>query len=847
MLSSNVYCPLCGVILLPNTDLADTRVRHWYTQIRGIYPTDAAAGDPVTTTGVGFVRYRKELHAPLDSDRSYFDVGIGPLETWKLCESSGRWCFGIHDSCWRLLLLRLRHFQDKAAIAKSVFYQLYCTPCRYASTFQFGHDYEGAGQTHEPFGRSAVNRMSQFYADPFEIPHNLEDFGHYKPYVPSSGDPTKERREKLERHVFTELSPELKFEIFSYLSFDELLNMRLFTFTSSDSSAWVGSSSGPGIAYGTIGIPDKLEQYRLLAGLDRYKIVSLGLGELTLNPRPGASPKLTSQDAMDSLRVQSYLWTSHLPGHEGLRISPLLPSMPSRAFEPLTNIDFGGPRGLFLKSLTRLTFYMASDSYPITGIEIFYSDRRSLLSGTKDGCELSFFLDGSNGERINQLGVLEDSWRDSVGLGGLQISTNYGRTTTFAPLRLRLNAALSQIPISPSGNTITGLVALEQTNQSRLIRVGIQSQQCDEQRMPPPDTLDCECYRTLEYQLRYDDKFTHFIDSSNPSNYQTYASLKDIRSIQASMGIQGRSRISNRLSGLKFEYYNHPSPSTVGQWMDEIDDGFEFSLDEAVQSLTIWLTPMGYSTERGLEVGQVAAIHIETTHSRSVTFRSPDFRSLPPQKLQQQYQSDRDETLTGISWILNASCDRVRAVISASTNEGRRAQILVPEHPPPFDQVRKLYFATQNDDGHRDTIVTAEAYFRDRAIIGLVFVYTSAAKASLGDFDTNARQTVRFPLDAQIVGFSVATKKRDLVEIEFEVERSEQPLYKKLRLSINYTVGYDRRDVWCKDEASAESHQRLLAGDRVYEPPSESKLVGIYVGCQEFFRVGALYESEVSQ
>lgn len=166
------------------------------------------------------------------------------------------------------------------------------------------------------------------------------------------------------------------------------------------------------------------------------------------------------------------------------------------------------------------------------------------------------------------------------------------------------------------------------------------------------------------------------------------------------------------------------------------------------------------------------------------------FRSLPLQHLQHQYQSDRDEKLTGISWILNASCDRDRAVISVSTNKGRRSQILVPELPPSFDQVRKLYFAAENYDGRRDTIATAEAYFRDRAIIGLVFVYTLAAKASLGDFDTNARQRVRFPRDARIVGFSVATKKRDLVEIEFEVEQNEQPRYKS-RLSINYTVGYD--------------------------------------------------------
>lgn len=48
--------------------------------------------------------------------------------------------------------------------------------------------------------------------------------------LPFPDDTREERCKKLERpkhHFFDGLSPELKFEIFSYLSFDELLNMRL--------------------------------------------------------------------------------------------------------------------------------------------------------------------------------------------------------------------------------------------------------------------------------------------------------------------------------------------------------------------------------------------------------------------------------------------------------------------------------------------------------------------------------------------------------------------------------------------------------------------------------------------
>ena len=85
--------------------------------------------------------------------------------------------------------------------------------------------------------------------------------------------------------------------------------------------------------------------------------------------------------------------------------------------------------------------------------------------------------------------------------------------------------------------------------------------------------------------------------------------------------------------------------------MNPLDNSLELAPDEKVQSLTIWLTPMGFSTEcPGMEVGQVAAIHMSTTRSRSVTFRSSEFDSLPPRKLRHQYQSDSDsgEKLTAI-------------------------------------------------------------------------------------------------------------------------------------------------------------------------------------------------------
>ncbi|KAJ5719812.1 hypothetical protein N7493_007390 [Penicillium malachiteum] len=221
-------------------------------------------------TGLGIIR-DPNLYAPLDKDLSYIDVGTNVLEEWGLCEpSESRWCFGFHNSCWRLLLLRLGHGYDdclhnETVIAESVSSQLYCNPCLYASSFAFRHDYEGTAQTHKYFRRpKAVDLSSAFYADPCAIPlmhssiatsprvgapmtaatvsgidyDNESGSCESSPFgsnsdqhpIPFPDNMIEERRQpqgRIKHDLFDALSSELKYEIPSYLSFDELLNMRL--------------------------------------------------------------------------------------------------------------------------------------------------------------------------------------------------------------------------------------------------------------------------------------------------------------------------------------------------------------------------------------------------------------------------------------------------------------------------------------------------------------------------------------------------------------------------------------------------------------------------------------------
>ena len=366
--------------------------------------------------------------------------------------------------------------------------------------------------------------------------------------------------------------------------------------------------------------------------------------------------------------------------------------------------------------------------------------------------------------------------------------------------------------------------------------------------------LDHKFHHTPDEQVRYDKKATHFIDGSVSGSYQTYASLKNIRSIQASIGAQGRARFPGYISGLKIEYHNYPSPGALGQWISELDDVFEVSPDEDIHSLSVWLVPVGFSKEcRGVQISQVAAIHIETIHSRSVTFRSPEYQACPDDLLHYRYQMQDSEAITAISWIFNIRSDCIRAIVSSKAQSSPK---LLPEQIPPFDQTQKLYFERQEGGGEKKSLAMAEAYFRKKRIVGLLFAYFSGCTASIGDLDTPSRQAVHFKRDSRVVGLSIAGNGDTLLEMEFQFQSSEGLSSKNFNASVdsqeaaNTTTNTDPlpdnedwRVTWCTDAASAQKcrAERRSFIDKVHEVPAESKLVGVYAGSHRFAKFGALY------
>lgn len=177
----------------------------------------------------------------------------------------------------------------------------------------------------------------------------------------------------------------------------------------------------------TLSIPKQFERLCLLAHFDRFKINALSLADLTDHPK---APQLHSQAGMDFSRLPLGHWTPDRPTHRDLKFSVLLPFLPPVPHALLTNVDFGGPGALLLKSLTMLTFYMTQAPRPFIGLEIFYSDGESTLFGSNRGCGISFPINGPMGERINEVRVLDERNElgviaQEVGLGGIQVSAQH--------------------------------------------------------------------------------------------------------------------------------------------------------------------------------------------------------------------------------------------------------------------------------------------------------------------------------------------------------------------------------------------------------------------------------------
>ncbi|GKZ30976.1 hypothetical protein AbraIFM66950_010801 [Aspergillus brasiliensis] len=594
-------------------------------------------------------------------------------------------------------------------------------------------------------------------------------------------------------------------------------------YTGSGESRWVGDKHGRGIARGTLFLPSGEGRYYLLAELDRFKIITLGFGEMTGRQKRASHPSPSSTIATRCSQIKSCLWEPCIPTHRGLIISPLLPLKAPPTFNPLLNFDFGGWRGRQLSVLTRLDFHLTHDRHPLIGLVAYYANKGSITCGSTGGHAMSIFLDSSNGERVTQ------------------VSTSFGQTVTFAPLFHHLNASVRTISGVPPDHTITGLVAHPMSYKGHFDQIRIQSQMCD---VAPTnsDVPNRDRHRVPTDQIRYDLMLHQRNDTDYMRFYPTYASLKGVRTIAASTAEGPYSPMARYITGLKFEYYDHPSPSVVGQWIYPLSkEKTELSPDEEVESITVWINSSSKSRFPGMRTGQISAIYITTTAQRLEFYAGSLALTLA---IQGQYKRDTDEELTAISWVLGADSDRVRAVISPKGKQ--KTHILNPPLSAPYEGVNKLYFARPYGGTWKKKLRWVEVYYDGVEIVGLRFIYKSNDRATIGNkFSGTLDRIFHFPEYDKITGFSVKAAGSALMQLELEIKRGRSYRYLSLGQESHPRYTYDRHCYWGENPAhfqTSTNPYRQPLMEKVYKPPKNSRLTGIYVDYHWISLIGAIYE-----
>jgi hypothetical protein len=89
-----------------------------------------------------------------------------------------------------------------------------------------------------------------------------------------------------------------------------------------------------------------------------------------------------------------------------------------QTYNPIWNIDFGGPSGEKLSKLTRIVAHMEDETTPLVGL-MFDINGEDIMYGNRGRTEVSFIIDGAGGERISK--VIYEQASISLGIWSLEV------------------------------------------------------------------------------------------------------------------------------------------------------------------------------------------------------------------------------------------------------------------------------------------------------------------------------------------------------------------------------------------------------------------------------------------
>ncbi|EWG38453.1 hypothetical protein FVEG_01661 [Fusarium verticillioides 7600] len=474
-------------------------------------------------------------------------------------------------------------------------------------------------------------------------------------------------------------------------------------------------------------------------GFDACKIVSLQVLE------EGIQSTDMRVAAMKVPGTLSGLWHPNKPDTSvsGV-IHPSTPKDQQTVAPPyFLNMDFGGLGGALISRLSRI-IALHDDQYGSSrGFTFSYIDGRTKSYGTRlvistagdrSACiEQSFSIDGPGGERIVSLEVAPDASSENENISIIKLMTSHDRTLEFRRTCLSSVDEVAhswQTIIPPTRMPISAILARVQVGSTfgvlQSLGVQYETHLAANPSKVPLTTTSAE--HSSLHSFRMDEGTVEKAPSSLRRSEGCFTSvmLTGVRRIGVSKGLPGRTRESDHVAGLCFEFWGSPHPVNIGQWYCEV--GYlSLKKGERICQFTFWQEqeslPGNTSRENG---GRITGIKINKTGpgQRDMEIVLGDKQEM----LAYSFTENPYERLKmGLAWILNRECDYTYVLTEPSEHFPRTSLTLnsMMHMWPNSRAPDKLTWQVEDEQGKLCTASRIHAVFCPSSgkLSGFIFEY----------------------------------------------------------------------------------------------------------------------------
>ncbi|KAL3462113.1 hypothetical protein BJX64DRAFT_299742 [Aspergillus heterothallicus] len=464
------------------------------------------------------------------------------------------------------------------------------------------------------------------------------------------------------------------------------------------------------------------------------------------------------------------------------------------SFDPVLNLDFGGPSGERLAFLTRIVIHIL-ETAPIVGFTFYYlgDDHSPLHFGRHGPMQVSLLIDGPGGEFISS--VVVEKTTDDGRVDILRMRTNlgnelvtgrnelWGREGPHAPrndqeAQIRCGSPImitTDMLKPPKGQQITGFTAALEPEHGSFSGFGLQCEEIPASFGGRGGSASPQHPLSVAARLASSLGSHVIADGFHFCNAYTWASLKSVRSVRFSgRRPEGRSRFHGEVSGMWFEYYGS-RPMIVGQWLSEAES-MDLEREEEITRIVIWLSNIQCKWNQRFDTGRVVRISLFTSFGRTFSYPDENPSTLTENHTILRYQQNYLEHLSALVWAFNTQFDFPRVLTSPGMPDTKLycwdPDRYLVRWPWVYPQ-RALWARTTSTD--RLGSITGYIHRLDsdnHGITGLSFTYSSGTVDDIGSVNPHdALEPVQFHPDDDIQRVTVYRAAREIVQITFFCHR----------------------------------------------------------------------------